>query len=490
MEASELQLFYTSSEITTEDGAILTRIVTTDSDSNLSFGWLDTTGIDWTYATGWFNMDTTTPELRGQFFFIRSATGTVITVAQPLAGMPVAGDTFKLIQGIRFKSDTAIPTKKINAFIPELTTVSLRDITGVTIKQCFSDIDLYIRYVYAENVLAISSDGVTWNSSLVVTSDVTDGMLQTNTGEWLRVDVNVSRLPVADTEERVMVSDLWGTVLPPVWLDSNNENSVLHHFAILKNSGADTQDVQIQSITEVGTAEIATEYTDGDTTIELTDIDGLPGRDFWLYLNDTSGDLRYVTQRAGNICYLADTSEWQEVAFDAGINEPTIGDSISAGSYGGILRAVYLISGSWAGNDAAGIMIISDSDGGFGDGETLIQDSLSVADVDGDGVIGIRGFTRQTSWSVGESVLWYPPYDVLVLDADSNNEFETIENPQSIISCDGLPNTWVFNTDHYELDTLATFGPDNIVGLVFRRILLTDTVGSLQIEDDLSFDWE
>ena len=265
---------------------------------------------------------------------------------------------------------------------------------------------------------------------------------------------------------------------------------MLHHFSILKNNSSNTEDVQIQSLTEVGSADIASTYTDGDGYIELENVENLPGRDFWLYLNDISGDLRYVTQRAGNTCYLADTSEWQEVSFDAGINEPTIGDSISAGSHGGILRAVYLTTGSWVGNNARGVMVISDSDGVFGTGEILIQDSLSIADVDGDGVTGLRGFTRQTIWAAGEEVLWYPPYDILVLNPDSSNEFETIENPQSIISCDGAINTWVFDTDHYELDTLTGFGSDNIVGLVFRRILLTDAVGNLQIEDDLSFNWE
>ena len=96
MEASELQLFYTSSEVSSDGGIIPVRTVTADSTSNLSFSWSDATGIDWTYAIGWFEMNTITPELAGQFFAVRSATESVITVTNPMSGLPVIGDTFIL----------------------------------------------------------------------------------------------------------------------------------------------------------------------------------------------------------------------------------------------------------------------------------------------------------------------------------------------------------------------------------------------------------
>ena len=491
MDASALQLFYTSSELTADGGSLPAKTVTADATSRSAFTWVDASGIDWTYAIGLFDEATVTPALRGTFFAIRSATATTITTTTPLSAKPVTGDVFYLSQGIRFRSNEPIPFHKVDAFIPTITSVTLRSITGVTIKRCDSAIDLFVRYDVEGDILAISIDGDAWQSSLDVTSDVVAGYLQTATGEWLVVDVDSSALPAATTDEKVMISELWGTLLPEVWLDSENEDNVLHHFSILKNvSTGDTENVAMQSTTEIGTAEVGATYTDGDASITLDNVDGLPGRDFWLYLNDSETDLRYVTKRAGNVCYLADTSTWQEVPFDNGVIAPTIGQTIEAGSIAGILRAVYQTGGTWAGSDASGTMVISSTDGLFGDGETLIQDSLSIADVDGGGVYKLRGVVRQSSWVLGEAVQWYPPYDILAVEPDSNDEFEDVENPQSILVLTTGFGVWVPGVDKYASGTLSSFGSGDIVGLVIRRFLLSDMRGSLQIMEDLSFDWE
>jgi len=490
---NQLQLYYASSELSVDGESLPIKMVTGDATIRSAFAWSDSSGIDWTYAIGWFDLHTLTPALRGVFFSVRVATAIQITTAISLPDTPVVGDTFRLVQGMRFRSDTAIPFNLVDAYPPEFTTVTLRAITGVTIRQCKSAVDLYVRYDAEALALAISVDGTSWHSALDVSVDMVGEYMQTTTGEWLLVDVDASALPSETIDERVMISELCGSLVPIIWVDSENQDNVLHHFAVLKNTSEDSGDVenvQVQSVTAVGIAIIASDYTDGDPTIELEDIDGLPGRDFWLHLDDSPGDLRYVTQRAGGLCYLADTSGWQEVAFDNGANEPTIGQVIEAGSIAGILRAVYQTGGTWAGGDASGVMIVSGSDGEFGNGETLVQDSLSIADVDGDGEYAIRGIARQSLWAEGETVRWYPPYDILLIDPDSNEEFETAENPQSILILASSFSTWAFATDEYTGVTVASFGSGDIVGVIIRQYLLSDTVGNLQIIEDLSFDWE
>ena len=493
MNAHRLQLYHPSSQATVDGEAVDQKIVTADSSDDTSFAWADLSGVNWAYALGWFDMDTLTPTLRGAFFSIRLATASLITINHPLPANPSTGDTFKLVQGLRFRTSQAIPFVYLNSYVPELTTVSLRQITGVTVKRVHSAVDLYVRYDTESETLSLSADGVNWCSALVVGGgDVTDGDLQTVTGEWMLVDVDVSRLPSATTEERVMISPLWGTLLPPVWVDSDNEDSVLHHFAILKNDSGDSDDeenITVQSITEPGSAVIESLYTDGDSTIELDDVVGLPGRDFWLYLNESEPDLRFVTRRAGNTCYLADTSDWQEVAFDAGSNEPTIGETIEAGSVFGVLRAVYLTGGSWVGNDAVGKMIVSGTDGVFGDGESLVQDSVTIATMDGEGDTAIRGVSRLSSWPVGGSVQAYPPYDVLIILPDSTDEFNLVEGPESVLEYSSVFAPWSASSIGYEAETVLVFGPGDVAALAFRRYLLADALGSLEITEDLSLDW-
>jgi len=378
-----------------------------------------------------------------------------------------------------------VPFGRFDAYIPELTSISLRRITGVTIKRGRSSVNLYIRYDAEARALAISVDGISWHSALSTVSDVTDGLLQTASGEWLCLDVDVSELPLVTTDELVMVTDLWDTLLPPVWLDSDNQDSVLHHFAVLKNVGDNSETVRVKSLSAIGTAVVASTYTDGDGYIDLENIDGLPGRDFWLYLDTSSADVRYVTQRAGTRCYLTDTSHWQEVAFDGGSEAPTVGQTIEAGSLSGTLRACYVTSGSWAAGTAAGVMIISDSDGLFENNETLIQDSVSIAEVSGNGSYAIRGLARQNTWAAGESVQWYPPFDVLLVDPDSTGEFEAVMGSQSPVT--KAFSVWTPETDGYTGEEVSAFGPGDIVGVIFRRFLLADMVGSLSIMDELAF---
>jgi hypothetical protein len=55
------------------------------------------------------------------------------------------------------------------------------------------------------------------------------------------------------------------------------------------------------------------------------------------------------------------------MSFDAGTNEPTIGDAISGGTSGatGTITAYTLVSGTWAGNDAVGTLTVNNITGSF-----------------------------------------------------------------------------------------------------------------------------
>ena len=492
MNPNQFKMYYTGFEVSSDGGALPQKTVTVNATTYTTIPWVDTTGVDWENAIGYFDPSTTTEGLRSQFFTVRSASATQIILDAPLSELPVIGDTFRLAAGGRFRSSTPIPINTVDAKVVEIQTMALTIVTGVTIKQCCSEVDLYIKHTPLPTgpVLFLSTDGETWGTPLEVDVGVNDGYLQTTTGEWVSVDVTAGSLSVAETQEVLLVGPLWGALVPVVWMVSENQDSVVHHYAVAQNeSDYDTDDVEVQCLTTVGSGEIATTYSrDVDDTLTLTNVDGLPGKDFWLFLNTSDGDLAYVTRRAGNTCYIADTFDWQEVPFDTGGNEPLIGGLVDADGRGGTLRALYLTSGSWAGGDAAGLMILSGCGLLLLNNDQIVQDSVNIALVAGGGVQTMRGFVRQSSWSIGESVLWYPPYDVVGIDPDNNNEFETVEDSQSILSGVVFP-TWAYSAGEWIAGTFTAFGPWEQKQIIIRQYLLGDSQGALEIENTLSFDW-
>lgn len=501
MTPDALSLYYCSSEVVADGGSLPQKTVSNDSTSKNEIYWSDPSGLDRTFAIGFFDNDTTTSDLRGVFFSVREASSALITTDQLLPVLPVTGDTFRIIQGILFSSDQKIPADFLNAEYPEVTDgVTLRSLTGVTVKSFSSEVDLYLKYdADSEGVVAVSIDNENWGLSLEVGGgDVVNGYLQTSTGEWLIVDIDVSELPSDSETELIMCSEGNGTLIPPVWLDSDDENRVLHHFAVLKNEGdsTDSEDITFKNTDTIGTAVLAADYNDGDLTISLTSIDELPGRDFWLHLNESEPDIRYVTKRAGNLCYLADTSGWQEVYFKTGIQIPTMGSTITQDgtNYTGILRAMYVTSGSFAAGDAEGIMVLSDCSDLFSDSifDPFLRDELGipgiVARTNRNTYWGIRGIERITLWDSGDSVQFYPAYDVWKLTPDSVDEFEISEGTEYLVYA--APVIWTAGVDEYSSDSVTAFSSGDVVGVVLRRYLLEEMMGNLQIDQTFNFDWD
>ena len=495
---NDLKLFYASAALSAHDESLTQFTVSADSVSRTEFSFTTVPGFDLPYAIGWFNLHTTTQSLRRVFFSVRDVvllSGVyTVTLSVPLPDLPVAGDVFYLLNGLNFRSDQQISFNTANMFVPEMTTITALLISGVTIKRVRSAVDLYLYFDATGPTLSVSTDGLTWNTPVDLSgSDVSDVCLQAVTGDWIEVDVDVSALPSDSVEELINIDALWQTWLPSVWLDSENQDSVLHHFSVLENDGSDTKDVKIQCVSSIGTATVAETYTDGDLTITLSDVDGLPGRDFWLYLNESADDLRYVTKRAGNVCYLADTSDWIELPFDQGALVLSIDKNVTedGGSGEGILRACYHTAGAWGGT-AEGLLIVSsasDPSSSWADGNKIRYGPGQFVYIDGTVNKAIRGINRLSSWSAGSSVQWYPAFDILTLDPDSNEEFVEIDGCQEVISTPMLYVPWTVGSDRYTGEILSSFGPGDSVALAIRQYLLDDLQGSLGVVESLRFDW-
>ena len=498
MQPHNLQLYYPSAELSLHGDSLPFHTVVGDSSNTVNqFVWDGSivVGLDPVYAVGWFAVNTTTPALRGHFFAVRASDGTTLTTVSPLPAVPADGDVFYLAAGMKFRSSHGVPLLKTNAYSPVVQALQLQKIKGVTVTDASSENDLYLKYDNALGVLQLTTDGTSWGDSSAIDLDVSGptnivgGFVQAPTGEWVVVNVTVASLPSVTTEEQVLITPMTGTLLPELWLDE--ADAVVHHFAVLRNGGepSDIVNISLKCGHSLGATTLASDYTDGEETIVLDDASGLPSRDFWLYLNNSDADLRYVIKRAENVCYIADTSRWQEVPFSNGSSQPIIGQTISVGSASGVLRAVYITSGSWAGGDAAGLMVVSGSDGLFGAGDTMVQDSVVVAQVSAEGYYGVRGLPRKAVWGYGESVQWYPSYDVVSLAPDGSYQFNDVLGAKEILRVGALFSAWTPIANGYEAETLSNFGPGDEVGLVFRRFLLEELAGVLAAEDNLVLDW-
>ena len=91
----------------------------------------------WNGAVGFFEGDTTTAALQGEFFHVRdfdAATDT-LTLSRDLPGVPVAGDTYRLVLGGNWRSSHETFGMTVSGDLPELLPVAGTNITGLTVKK-------------------------------------------------------------------------------------------------------------------------------------------------------------------------------------------------------------------------------------------------------------------------------------------------------------------------------------------------------------------
>jgi len=483
MTPNQLEWYYASADLAADGESLPIQLVTEDS-SNESV--IPCVGeASWIGAVGWFALNTASAALRGQFFAIADADANGIRTVIPLPTTPVAGDKFVVARGLGYRSATRIPFCRINGFPPTLTTVSVEGISGVTIRNAVATRNLWLIYDSTDEVLRLSADATSYGPPLDVSSDVANGYIQAPTGDWISVDVAASELPAEDATATLFVTPIVGSLVPPVWVEAEATERVLHAYAALRHSGSESVSPKTISDTS-GSAYVADTYNDGDQYIDLYGVESLPLYDFWLCLDESPADVRYVVRRAGSRVYLADTSEWMEVEFDGGSTEPVIGATVSVDSATGTLEAVSLESGSWAGGDAAGIMVVSRATGLFSVGQPIVQDSVSLANVV-DARWAIRGLTRRVSWPVGAVVRAYPYYDVAVVPADSGLRIGDADRARGVV--DASFGVWSYLDDRWEGADCGAMENGDVVGVVIRRYLVAEMSGNLRSFERIGAAW-
>jgi len=99
-----------------------------------------------------------------------------------------------------------------------------------------------------------------------------------------------------------------------------------------------------------------------------------------------------------------------------------MGDTVTGAtsSATGVVMAVGVTFGSWAGSNAAGVLYLKDLSGTFSDDESLQVSAATLATADGASVRGYRDLTLTASWSSGVNVAVAPDVDIAAASLSSD----------------------------------------------------------------------
>lgn len=412
--ARDLKMYYPKHDGSADGQALTAHAVDTGSDaSNIICDEL--TGAD-NYINDWTLLGQTGTNLAGVNAHVKDFTASSDTAElyRALAGAPTAGDTFNLIS-------TGAGEYRSSEEIPGLTSTALSTLTGCVVGYvsplCGTG-TAYIRYSHTNDTLELKAPG---DSNYGATVDISGGngtytLFSEDEDKCLDVTVTAASLPGSDTTDSVTLSRTEGQLFPHVEGTQSQPGLVrFRSFFVVNDNATDTaHEVRgyLEPRTSADTTTTADVLDDG-TAFTVTDGSGMPSRSFWLWNSDDS-DFRYIKYRSGNTLYPAAVT-WGKLAFDAGGTTPiAVGDTVTGASSGasGVVMAVGVTSGSWAGSDAAGVLYLKTLDDEFDNDESIQVGGSTRATANGASVRGYRDATLTATWSSGAAVSVAPDVDI------------------------------------------------------------------------------
>jgi len=455
----------------------------------------------WNGALGWFEGDTLTPELCGQFFHVRSfdAATDTLTLSRELPAAPQAGDTYRLVLGGNWRSSHETFGMLVGGQLPELQPVSGVNITGLTIKKAsalLGEGTLTVEYTRSLQIIRIKMDAQDLGVGLDVSAGVTDGIVFAADGQaFIQMDVNASLLPTSDQ------TDTWTLAYPertftPDYEGYETKNDVggktRYRLECVKN--VDPSDPMVDLTVYAGKpGGMATAVASGHSlglaagSFDVDNAADWPVRGFWIMnrtANSGAGDCRYVNYRSGNTLYCL-AVDWAVLGFDAGSIQINQGDEITDATSGAtaVVDQVAVTSGDWGTGDAAGTLLLKKVVGSFGDNHNLQVGGSTVAVADGDAVPGLRGCTA-VNWTAGDQIELMPDVDI-GMNKPAANQYE---NPASeAVAPDNVVFVTAWNKDTVlELGNLA---PGKLQGVWRREWIMDGHQSRSGIIADTRYSW-
>ncbi len=460
------------------------------------------TGADARYdgAIIYFSGDTTTAALQGHFAHVRTWLNSTktFTFAKDLPAIPVAGDTYQILfGGLKRSSQEAFGLLGGNVQ-PELAGIVGSNITGLTLIKFAGKLGegtLTIEWTQATSEIEIKMDAEPLGAPYVVSGDATDQYVYADDGQsFVKFDVVQASLPGTDqTDTHTLVRP--NQTLTPDYEGyetlSDNGGKTRYRLEVVRNEDGSNSMLS----TTVRSSKPSGSDTTIDTgeTIDLTkstfdvvDATGWPTKAFWVLINDGFvEDCRYIIRRSGNTL-TAQKVDWMVIPFDAGEEEPLLNEILDNDTSGAtaVIDQVFVTSGSFVGNDAAGTLLVKKVVGTFSNNDVMSIGATQVALVDGTGTLGLRGFDA-ASHTAGTTVKLMGDID-LGLETPAGGD--TYDNPDvETLNPDGV--TFALAdvvAKELGIGTLAT----NVQHGVWRREWIMDEAESREdIDADTVYSW-
>jgi len=455
----------------------------------------------WNGAIGWFDGNTPTVALQGQFFHVKdfeSATGT-LALSKELPAVPAAGDTYRLALGGNWRSAQETFGMLVGGILPELKTVSGVNITGLTIKKASALLGagtLTVFYKRAQQMLYIKMGTQAYGVGLDTSVNVTGGIVFAADGQsWLQVDIVAASLPTVDR------TDTWTLAYPERTLTPDYEGyetkndiggKTRYRLECIKN--VDLADTMVDLSVYTGKPSGAQSAVASGQSLglvagafDVTDATGWPVKGFWIRnrtVNSGVGDCRYVNYRSGNTLYCFGV-DWATLAFNTGTSEIRAGDVLSGASSGAtaVVDQVVVTGGTWGGGNAVGTLLLKKVVGTFTNTEYLRVSGANMARAAAASVLGLRGYAA-VAWAAANVIDLLPDVDIgankPAVNQYENPASETIA-PANVTFQAALGTTTALYLNH--------LGPGKLHGVWRREWIMDGHQSRAGIDADTRYFW-
>lgn len=496
--ADKLRIFFPSKYLGA-DGDPLTQYVADAGGDELTIAdaALAEAGGYWDGAIGWFDGNTLTAALQGQFFHVKGFATGALTLSRDLPAAPQTGDTYRLVLGGNYRSSHETFGMLIGGVLPELNPVAGVNITGITIKKASAKLGegtLSVHYDQTLEELYVKMDAQNYGVGLDVSTDLTNATVFAEDGQgWLQVDVVAASLPPGDQTDTWTLTHPQQTLTPDYeGYETKNALAGKTRYRLEAVMNTDPLNAMVGLAvysgrpyappTVISTGE---SLGTGQGSFAVDDASAWPTKGFWIK-NTTAGagDCRYVNYRSGNTLYCL-AAEWATLGFDAGSTQINPGDAITDPVSGAtaIVDQVEVTSGDWGTNDAAGTLLLKKVVGIFGDNNAIQVNAATVATSDGSSALGLRGYIA-VNWNAADAIDLMADVDIGI-DKPGAGQYE---NPAT--ETEAPPNV-TFNDAATQGDALdlGNLGATKLHGVWRREWIVDEHQARAGINADTHYSW-
>ena len=308
---SDLRFYYPNRNGTADGGNLPSFTADgANTTSSLQSSTLTGTANYWNGAAGFFNANTATTGLRGEYFHVKASSGTTLTLYRSVSAAAGTADTFRLVHGGKFRTDFEVPGLTFTAPVHA---------TGVNIG--------HVGYENGTGAGTLSwaaaGSTVTWDPPIgsagiaVTVAAAGTYVVSDDSGScWIEVTSNAAGYAGTNTTDIITLTRPNGILVPDAEGTETTDGKTRYYALPFKNNGTD--------IIYDCYAYLSPEVSVGTNTLSGTVADGGAGAQNmlfastptgwptsgWVY-NSVKNDCRYFYNRSGTASRVSDPGAGQ-----------------------------------------------------------------------------------------------------------------------------------------------------------------------------------